>query len=165
MLGRDGNISIFRVGLIAGAIGILVIVGGVISFFLDRAQHQQPLIVDVYPGAEEVGTSIRSSSSNSILYQVPNVPAEEVEAFYQQKMIDYYGANADPAFKDCKRTPYDGNSQAFQDGVAGAVPYQWSCLFDDSGFFITRYTLILIQPGIGENQGTTLVQHQFTWQK
>ncbi len=165
MLGRDGNISIVRAGLIAGIIGILVIVGGVISFFLDRSQHQQPLRIDPYPNSVEWGSRVWSSISTSDLFQIPGVSAEDVESYYQQKMDDFYGMDADLAFRLCKRDPVAGNYPAYDRGEAGVAPYQIRCLFDDSGFFITRFTLIVIQPGVGENTGMTLVEHQYTWQK
>jgi hypothetical protein len=152
-------------GLIAGAIGILVIVIGVASFFLDRAGHQQPFKIDPYPSAEEWGSRVRSSTSSSDLFRVPGVSAEDVVSYYQQKMYDFYGMDADPAFRDCKRTPTANNYPAYDRGEPGAAPYQFSCLFDDSGFFITRYTLIVIQPGVEENEGATIIEHQYTWQQ
>ncbi|MBZ0275180.1 MAG: hypothetical protein K8I60_03495, partial [Anaerolineae bacterium] len=140
MLGRDGRISVVRVGVLAGLIGILVIVGGVATFYLDRVQHQQPLVIEPYPGAASWGVQQTSSSTSMEYYLVEGASPEQVDAYYQQQMDSFYGSNTEPEFKNCKRTPSNGNFAAFDRREPNAVAYEFNCLFDDSGFFITRHT-------------------------
>lgn len=160
MFGRDGSFSLIRVGTIAAIIGILVVAGGVVSFFLDRASHQVPLEVAPYPGATTWGQRDHSPTSRTVYYQVPGIAPEEVVDYYQRKLDEMFGNNQEK----CERFPTDGNFPEYDDGVKGIAPYQFSCMFDRSGFQITQYTRINIQPGVDANQGTTIVAHEQFWQ-
>jgi hypothetical protein len=162
ILGRDGNISVIRIGTIGAVIGLLLIVGGIILFFADRATHQGPLSIDLYPGATLWYEVKRSPTSQSVLYQIPGANADEVYAFYQSKLNDFVGSNEER----CVRAPAAGNFPEFDRGQPDVPPYQWSCMFDRSGFQITQYTRVNIQPGVASNQteGMVIVEYEQFWQ-
>jgi hypothetical protein len=164
MLGRDGNISIIRVGTLAAIAGVLLILGAIVFFFIDRASHQVPLDIEPYPGAISGGQIGRSSTSRTALFNVPNASPEEVVAYYQDKMNSFYGSDTEAEFRQCKRFPSTGEQPEYTRGVAGVVPYQYTCLFDRSGFFVTQSTAVVIQPGIGDREGTTVVAYEQIWQ-
>jgi hypothetical protein len=164
MLGRDGNISIIRVGTLAAIFGLLLIVGAVVFFFIDRASHQTPLEIDPYPGSIDRGQTRHSDISRSEFFQVTGVSPEDVLNFYQGKMDSFYDANTEPELKSCKRFPTIGDHPEYTRGDPGIVPYEFRCLFDRSGFNVTQYTTVIIQPGIDDNQGSTIVVHEQYWQ-
>lgn len=167
MLGRDGNISIIRVGTIAAIIGILVIIGGVVSFLIDRASHQVPLEVEVFPGAQLWGQRTHSDTGRTVYYQIANASPDQVKDYYQQKMNDFYPSDTELELRTCKRNPLNGNFPEYDRGTAGITPFQWSCMFDRSGFQITQSTRVNIQPGIPANgtAGLTIVAYEQIWQR
>jgi hypothetical protein len=162
ILGRDGNISIIRIGTLAAILGILIILGGVVLFFVDRASHQVPLEIAPYPGSTEWYRFDRSNTSQSIFFRVPAVTAEEVAVYYQQKLTEFYGTSEDR----CVRNPFSGNYPEYDQGVPNIAPYQISCMFDRSGFQVSQYTRINIQPGVVSNgsEGMIIIEHEQTWQ-
>lgn len=162
ILGRDGNISIIRIGTIGALIGLLLIVGGIVLFFVDRATRQSPLYIDPYPGATLWYEVKRSSSSQSVLYQIPGANADEVSAYYQNKLNEFTGSSEER----CVRSPAVGNFPEFDRGRPDVPPYQWSCMFDRSGFQVTQYTRVNIQPGVASNQteGMVIVEYEQYWQ-
>lgn len=163
---RDGGFSLIRVGLIAAFIGVLIIAGGAISFFMDRASRQTPLEIELYPGAALWGTRTRSVTAQSVYYQVPNTSPEQVKDYYQQKMNQFYSGDEAPELRSCKRNPSSGNFLEYDRGNPEVVPYQWSCMFDRSGFQITQSTRVNIQPGVASNgtAGMTIVEYEQVWQ-
>jgi hypothetical protein len=164
MFGRDGNISIIRVGIIAAIIGGLFIVGAIVFFFVDRASHQVPLEIDPFPGATIAGQVPHSTTSRTEYFQIPNVSPEDVVAYYQGKMDSFYGPNTEEEIRKCKRFPAIGEQLEYKRGDPGVTPYQYTCLFDRSGFFISQSTRVIIQPGIDENKGITIVAHDQSWE-
>jgi hypothetical protein len=160
---REGGFSIIRMGTIAAVIGILVIVGGVVSFFIDRASHQVPLDIEPFPGAASFGTRDTSSYSRSVFFQIKGKTPEEVMAYYQRKLNEFTGDKNDK----CVRAPLVGNFLEFDQGKEGVVPFQFSCMFDRSGFQVSQYTRVNIQPGIKANktEGATIVEHEQYWQR
>ena len=164
MFGRDGNISVIRVGTVAAIIGVLLIVGAIVFFFIDRASHQVPLQIDSYPNATKGGVVNRSSNSRTEFFSLSNVSPEDVVAFYQGKMDSFYGSGTEAEIRNCKRFPAFGDQIDYQRGIPGVIPYQFTCLFDRSGFFVTQYTTVIIQPGIDDNKGLTIVAHDETWE-
>lgn len=163
LLGRDGNFSLIRVGVIGAVVGIIFIVGGILLFFVERASHQVPLDVVTYPGATPLSTVNRSDISRSVYYQIANTTADEVANFYQQKMTEFYGGGDE----QCVRLPSSGNFADFDNGEPNVVPYQFSCMFDRSGFQISQYTRVNIQPGIKSNktEGSVIVEFEQYWQR
>jgi hypothetical protein len=164
MLGRDGNISVIRVGTLAAIVGGLLIVAAIVFFFIDRGSHQVPLEIEPYPGSLVGGQVTRSNNSRTEYFQITNASAEDVVAYYQGKMNGFYGAGTEKELSQCKRFPPVGNQTEFDRGTAGITPYQYTCLFDRSGFFVSQYTTVLIQPGIADNEGTVVVAHDQTWE-
>lgn len=163
----DGGFSIIRVGIIAAIIGVLIIAGGALSFFIDRASRQTPLEIELYPGAAMWGTRAYSNTAQSVYYQVTNASPEQVKDFYQQKMNQFYSGDESPELRSCKRNPSSGNFQEYDRGQPDIVPYQWSCMFDRSGFQITQSTRVNIQPGIESNgtAGITIIEYDQVWQR
>ncbi len=163
ILGRDGNLSIIRVGTIAVIIGILVILGGVAFFFIDRASHQRPYEIDPYPGASVWFTKSLASNARQVVYRVTGVSADEVAAYYEQKLEQTEGSNADP----CIRFPSVGNYEAYDKGDRSGVPYRYSCMFDRSGFQISQFTRVNIEPGIEANNsvGMVVIENEQYWQR
>jgi hypothetical protein len=161
IFGRDGNISIIRVGTLAALLGVVLVVGGIVLFYLDRAAHQVPLDLEAYPGAVQVGVANRSDVSRSVVFEIKNATAEDVSAFYQQKMNQFYGNSEET----CKRFPQAGNYPDYDRGVPDVIPYYFACLFDRSGFQITQYTRVNIQPGIKEYVGSVVVEYDQNWQR
>jgi hypothetical protein len=164
MFGRDGNLSIIRVGMIAAIIGVLFIIGAVVFFFIDRGSHQVPLEIEPFPGAADSGVVARSGASQTEFFQVTTASPEDVVAYYQGKMDSFYGAGTERELRECKRFPSSGEQLAFRRGDPGVIPYQYTCLFDRSGFFLSQFTTVIIQPGIDENEGITIVAHEQTWE-
>lgn len=163
ILGRDGNISVIRVGTIAAILGILVIIAGIALFFVDRASHQRPFEIDPYPGATLWFTRSTASNSREVVYRVQGASADDVVAYYQQKLTQISGSSADP----CLRFPSVGNYDAYDQGGKKGVPYRYSCMFDRSGFQISQFTRVNIEPGIEANEsaGMVVIQNEQYWQR
>jgi hypothetical protein len=165
MYNRRGELSIFRIGLIVGLIGILAIGGGVLAFFADQASRQVPLDITTYPGAEAWGQSDVSSASRKLLFRVAQVEPEQVAEYYQQRMNEFYG---DSDFR-CVRNPATGSIRP-QPGVPNPIPYQFACMFDRSGFSTTQYTRVIIYPGqpnsdpFYDAEGYTVIVYEQLWQ-
>jgi len=92
------------------------------------------------------------------------VSPEDVVNYYQGKMDGFYDANTEEELTSCKRFPSIGEQAEFTRGDPGIVPYEYRCLFDRSGFNVTQYTTVIIQPGIDDKEGTTVVAHEQYWQ-
>ena len=97
LLNREGNISVFRVGLVVGVLGILGIALGFLSLQLEIASRQQPFFVPVFPGATELdkgASPTRPRSGQAVRYIVTGVTPDEVAAFYQAELDKHLGQNA-----------------------------------------------------------------------
>jgi hypothetical protein len=164
LFGRDGDISLFRVGTVIGVVGVLLLVGGVAAYFIDQNSYRSPLAVDPYPGAEVWGNVREQGSSRVALYLVDNATTDEVVAYYQQR-LDEYSDGEDM----CVRTPATGVSpdSATDPTIA---PYTVRCLFQRSGLGVSQQTIITIQPGVRgtdaqtNTSGKTVIEHRQSWQ-
>jgi hypothetical protein len=164
LVGRDGNISLFRVGTLVAVVGILMIVGGVAAFFLDQNSYKSPLDIEPYPGAQEWGTVRETGASRRLVFRIQGASPEEVAAYYSQKLQAFAGSE-----ESCKRVPAEGE-------VAGAgrnssvVPYWYTCLFQRTGLRASQTTTVTIQPGVFntnpdlDTRGLTVVEHNQRWQ-
>jgi len=163
ILGRDGNLSFIRVGTIAAIIGILLIVIGIVLFLVDRASRQVPLEIEVYPGASLWFEAPRSTQARQVVYRAQGATAEDVVAYYQRKLTEFSGGNIEA----CVRFPDNGNYEAYDRGDKTIVPYYYSCMFDRSGFQVSQYTRVNIQPGIEANDslGITIIEYEQYWQR
>jgi hypothetical protein len=167
MTNRKGGISVIRVGSIAAVIGVLLVVGGIISFMVDQSSYRVPLEVPPYPNAVPWGGErMRSDTWRYVYYQAPNVTPEEVMDYYNGKMREYYGSGQDA--DDCNRYPPEGTfPDADQPGV---LPYQFICLFQRNGLGAIQTTKVTIQPGVYNEdpalntQGMTVIEYEQQWQ-
>jgi hypothetical protein len=165
MFNRRGELSIVRIGLIVGLLGILAIGVGVVAFFGDQASRQVPLDIASYPGAEAWGQADVRGTSRKLLFRVPTVAPEQVVQYYQQKMNEFYGGTEFA----CVRSPSSGEVQPVP-GVVNPIPYQFACLFDRSGFNTTQYTRVVVYPGQPNDdpfldaQGYTVIVYEQVWQ-
>lgn len=170
IVGKDGKISVVRVGSLAVIVGLLLIVGAIISFLLDQQSRRQPLDVQPFPSAELYTERTTSPVSRSLTYRIPNdtvtippVPeggtaptaADIVARHYNERLSEFEANQSDP--ERCVRTPRAGNYATYEPNT-GVLPFQWKCMFDNSGFNnSTQFTEITIYPGIitRSDDGTT----------
>ncbi len=159
MFSRDGSFNIFRVGLIAGGLGVLVIVLGIIAFSIDQASYRAALEIAPFPGAGQCGQQDFSRVQRRTIYCVPGGNIEAIKDYYQALLDQHYGQDANTPQSDrftCERI------DTFE--TTSEVPYYYTCLFDRSGFNATHYTQIIIQPGVTpETQGQIVIAHDATW--
>lgn len=167
MFNRRGEISIFRIGLIIGIVGVLAVGAGVVAFLTDQASRQVPLDITVFPGAEPWGTTQVRGASRQLLFRVATVSPEEVSQFYQQRMTEFYGNTE----FSCVRSPSSGVSEAPPGStVRNPIPYQFACMFDRSGFNTTQFTRVIIYPGQPNSdpflnaEGYTVIVYEQVWQ-
>ena len=164
VLGRDGNISVVRVGTIAAIIGVLIILGGIGLFFIDRASHQRPYEIDPYPGATLWYSNPQASNARQVVYRVKGASAEDVAAYYQKKLTELEGSSGDDK---CLRFPPTGNYDAYTKDPKSSAPYRFSCMFNRSGFEIEQYTRVNIEPGVEANKsvGMVVIENVQHWQR
>lgn len=163
MWGRDGGISFIRLGTIVVVVGVLLILGGIGLFFVDRAAHQRPFEIDPYPGSTLWFTTNRGNNARQVVYRVPGVTAEDVAAYYQKKLTDLSGNGDDK----CIRFPTTGNYEAYDQKEKDTPPYRFSCMFDRSGFQVSQYTRVNLQPGIESTNtlGMVVIEYEQYWQR
>jgi hypothetical protein len=164
-MNRRGGISIVRMSLIGAFVGILLIVGAVVSYMTDQASHRSPLDIPTYPNAVFWGTSEVKPTSRNVFYRVSDAP-EKVASYYQQKMVEHYGNND----QGCVRLPATGNAPGSETNP-NISPFIFRCMFDNSGFNTSQFTQVEIYPG-EENadpffnaKGLTIVKYEQQWQK
>jgi hypothetical protein len=164
---KNGEVSFFRISLLLLAIGVLVLVGFIIYFLVDQASYGAPLEVPLPSGAESWGTDASPiGGQRSRYYLVQSSSPEDIAAFFDQEMIRFYGsAEADPNRVRCQRQPAFGDFAGYVPGE-GRVPYEFKCLFERSGFNVSRWTQVTIQPGVAENEsaGATVIKIDQQWQ-
>ncbi len=159
---RRGS-SVVRYSLVAGIIGILIIGAGVVAFFVDQASRQTPFDIQPPPGALYWGESDVSGNSRSQYYRVADT-VDSVVNYYQQKLNEHNGDTVER----CIRIPAVGEAPPAEVGLS--VPFQFSCMFDHSGFRSTQYTLVVIYPGLAnpdpdlDAAGMTIVKYDQLWQ-
>ena len=160
LLGRDGSISVLRVGAFAAIFGIIMIVGGILLFYIDRASHQIPYDIDPYPGAVRWIEQPQSETSRRVVYRVEGASVDDVAAYYQKKLTELSAGDA------CVRDPSTGNFDVYDRGDRSIPPYRYYCMFDRSGFQITQTTRVNIEPGVASNNsvGMILVEYAQNWQ-
>lgn len=162
---RKNNNSVLRTIVIVAALGGILIVGGIVSFFADQASRQVPLQIEPYPGALYWGEGDVGEGYRQDYYKIPGVAPEAVAAYYEERLEAHYGSTDE----DCVRLPEDGVYPA-SELEPGVPPYRFKCLFDRSGFQTSQYTEVVISPGLYNTdpafntEGMTVVQYNFTWQ-
>jgi hypothetical protein len=154
--------SLLRLGLIVGAIGIIAVAAGGVSFYMDQASRQVPLEIDVYPGSLPAGQEQVHSTLRRQYFRVVGVSPDEVAGYYQQKLDEFTEPN-----ETCVREPRVGEYPSNQPNT---VPFQFICHFDNSGFRSTQYTTVTIQPGVfnrdpaRNTEGMTVIEYEQYWQ-
>lgn len=165
-MNRRGGLSIVRLGLIAGVIGLLLVGVGFATFYADQSSRRGPFEPPLYPGAEAWGTGNVTATSRELFYRVPDVGAETVAGFYQQKMAEHYGNNQE----HCVRMPPSGQAPTSA-SVPNFIPFQYTCVFDNSGLNSSQYTRVLIYPGTASEDpfmnsvGQTVILYEQHWQQ
>jgi hypothetical protein len=165
LFGRDGNISIIRVGTLAAVLGLLFILGAIASFFIDQESRRRPFDVPLIEGAQQWGEVEQSlvRPERRVFYRVDKDTAE-VAAYYQARLDDHSN-NGDR----CVRIPSVGDLPGTENDDR-AVGHQYTCLFDNAGFFATQHTMIKIWPGTASDDpeldslGLTVIQYDQLWQ-
>jgi hypothetical protein len=164
LTGRDGKISVVRVGTIVAIIGVLFVAGGFAAFQVDQNSFKAPLEVAPYPSAEEWGEDQVSLASRTLFYRVKDASPEEVAAYYQQKLNEFSGGGSEK----CVRIPSAGE---FPDSRRpGVVPYEITCLFERTSLNVSQTTIVKIQPGVANDDpelntlGMTVISHDQRWQ-
>ena len=166
-VGRDGQISIVRVGTIVAIVGVFLIGGAVVAYYLDQASRQVPLEIEVYPGAQSTGNPDPVGTSRRFSFIVPNTAPEDVMQHYQAIMESQFAETGER----CRRYPNDVSNYPGSAERRDIVPYQFICLFDRSGFYATQFTKVTIQPGLYNNdprvsqEGNTLIEYEQRWQR
>jgi hypothetical protein len=169
---RDSGFSLFRMSMIAAVIGGLFLVGAFVLTQVDTANQRQPLNVEPPAGAELRLEEDMGGAARNLYYFVPNMSAEEVASYYDQRLRDFYGGDITPS-DICQRSPSQGNFDGYTEG-SGMIPYQFKCLFgSSSGNPLSpsdRTTEILVQPGVRndatgmDNTGGVVVEYYQRWQ-
>lgn len=169
LVSREGNLSLFRVGLLIAAIGIGIGVAGFLFVQFDQAQRRSPFYIDVFPGATEWYTDQVSDTFQRVVYQVPDVDAATVAEYYQRELDDHLGAGpGDPNREECVRTPAFNDFPDYVPG-SGNVPFFHRCAFDNSTFGATQFTIVTIQPGVRNDEtgldttGSVIIEYEQRW--
>jgi len=164
VLGRDGKVSVVRVGTIIAIVGIIFVVGGIFAFQADQNSYKAPLEIAPFPNAEAWGEDAVSPVSRILFYRIQGVSPEDVASYYQQKLNEMDGSSGE----QCKRNPSAGT---FPDSDRpGVVPYEITCLFERVGLNANQTTLVKIQPGVSNADpemntlGMTVISHDQRWQ-
>lgn len=133
---------VFRLALAVAGIGVVLVVAGIIAYQAFRSSRSVPISVTIYPDAELVASAPLGEGHDRWRY-VSSSPAEEVGQFYSEQIGCQYISN----------TVQSPDVPAFQ----------YTCIVDGSSFFITQYTVVTVQPGVGENAGRTLIDIERFW--
>lgn len=173
-LNREGNISVFRVGILIGVIGVLAIVAGFVFFQIELEQRRSPFNVELYDGAEELDGRRTEANRRRTLWYVTDAELGDVLRFYQAEMDSHTGEDPrDPDREQCVRVPEQGDFIDYQPG-AGNIPYYYDCTFDNSYLGNTQVTYVRVQPGVRYDapdgvdgsfnfEGQTMIVYNQTW--
>ncbi len=163
MFNRKGGLSIIRIGVIAGILGLVLVAAAGVSYLTDQSSHRAPLEIQLYPSAVYWGTSDVHQTSRNVFYRVKDTP-EKIVAYYQQKLVEHNG-NSD---QNCVRLPATGSAPG-SDTDPNVAPYIFRCMFDNSGFNTSQYTQVDIYPGKAnpdpfyDAAGSTIVKYAEQW--
>lgn len=170
LLGKDGKISVIRIGTLIAVVGVVFFIGAGIWFYFDQASRRSPLNITPYPQAERLGARPSGGTGQQVFYSVPleGAPAEEVTAqvaaYYDDRLANFQRGIAEDQRVSCVRNPADG---IFPDYVPGEnlVPYEYGCMFDRSGFGTVQWTEVTIRPGLPEQdqQDVVVITYDQQW--
>ncbi len=134
---------VIRIALILVGVGVLVIIVIIIGYLAFRSSRSMPLSVPVYSDAQQIGSVVIDTGHDRLRYASAS-PADEVGAFYQREI------------GDCRRLE---NSTQSSD----VAPFQYRCVADGSSLYVTQYTIVIVQPGVGDYAGQTLIDIERVW--
>ncbi|MEO0563899.1 MAG: hypothetical protein AAF125_17475 [Chloroflexota bacterium] len=165
--GKDGKISVVRIGTTITILGVLVVLVSLVTFFVDQAARTRPLDVEPPSGATSLGTNILTSTSQRRYFSIPQseMSVEQVASYYTDRIINF--GNAEDS-QPCLRFPTEGTYAGWEPGT-GRVPYQFVCVFDNSGFNTIQFTEVRVQPGIFDEdperntEGLVMIQYEQQW--
>jgi hypothetical protein len=171
---RNGDLSVFRIGILIAVVGGLMLVGAVVFTASDQAAFRTPLEIELPPDTQQVGEEALSPISRRVYFESTLSP-EAVATYYDTKLAEFLQTQGvdpnDPNRDRCLREPRDDNYQGYVPGN-GTVPYEFRCLFQEISLSngIDKSTLVVIQPGVrndaaGTNyEGTTRIEYEQYWQ-
>lgn len=133
---------IIRGVLVLFMLGIMAVIVGVIAFFSYRSSRDKPLEVRAYPGAELVNDEVIYDGYDHQQYTTTDT-VEAVEEFYN-----------DQDDMECERQYQRVSEQTGTDTLREGYLYT-SCMIDHSGFGITQYTQVVIQPRYDDDGNVT----------
>lgn len=160
--------SVVRIGIIAAIFGVVFVIAGLVLFSIEQESYRSPLVIDPPQGAIFRGEE-RLGGTNNRLYYETTASVDEVVAYYNQLMAEFYQGEEFP--ERCRRNP--AGTAFFPDYAPGngIVPFQHRCLFQRSGIRgVERSTEVFIQPGVRndatgmDNTGLTRIEHVQYWQ-
>lgn len=169
-LSRDGNVSVFKIGVAIAIVGVLLVVGGFVLAAIEQNSFRSPLEVPVPPETTLLAID-EISASNRIVFYESLLEPEEVYRYYDRLLAEYEGVDInDPNRERCIRNPSRGEFESYTPGN-GSVPYQYRCQFQQISLLgIDKATTITIQPGVrndatGENfEGKTRIDYEQYWE-
>jgi hypothetical protein len=186
---KRGNISVFRLSILALGIGIALLIIGVVSFQLDQNSRRQPFFPPLPPNAQQWGnpTSL-SNISQRVWYLVPEGNIDEVAQFYSTELARSTGVDAAQAtsLERCNRYPPAGEFTSLPDGQRPAndgkifdpefiegqsLPFSFTCVFDRSGLGSNQSTTVTIYNGLPatdsaqDTSGNVVIVYEQRWQQ
>jgi hypothetical protein len=162
--------SIARISIIAVVIGAVILIGGFAIYTIEQQSYRSPLVIDPPDGSSRLQQQDLGANTRRTFY-VNDQPTEEVAAYYDRIMAEYYDTDPQDLMRErCRRIP-DGTaiSPEYAPGN-GVVPYEYRCMFDRSTFNLDQFTEVIIQPGIRDDsrsldfEGRTIIQYEQYWQ-
>jgi hypothetical protein len=156
------RISVIRVGMLIGVIGVTVFLILGISFYMDQASRHRPYYIPPPEGAVEYGSIPMGSAQQHVFYRIPmaQMSIEEVVAHYTERLQALEGTDE----VECERFPSAGNFSNYVPGTE-TVPYEFKCLFNRSGFNTVQTTEVLVQPGVEvtDTESLVLIRYDQRW--
>jgi hypothetical protein len=139
-----GNPVIRWLLLLVGVVVVIVVVA-VIAYSAFMSSRNMPLAVDVYPDSRLIGEAILDQGHDRVRY-ANNASAEDVGQFYVQALGEDNCSRLDNSAED-----------------SGGPAFSLRCMVDGSSFFVTQYTIVIVQPGVDEYAGQTLIDMERVW--
>lgn len=148
---KQGDISVIRIGVLAGVLGFLAIIIGIVFWNLEHHARKSPFHVAPYPSLTEVRRVEHTPYHRTILYQI-NGNADQVANYYQAQLDQHLNQDPNDPVRGnqhtlCVRVPASGEFSDYEPGN-GKVPFYHRCDFDNSFYGSHQTTMIEIQPGV-----------------
>ena len=171
---NEGDISVVRIGVLAGILGIIAIGVGFAFWQLEHHARKSAFNVPLYPNLIEIRRVDHSPYHRRILYQTSG-DADQVAAYYQAQLDDHLAQDMNDPVRGnthilCVRVPVSGNFTDYTPDN-GTVPFYHRCDFDNSFYGSHQSTMIEIQPGVYDPvdrvdySGTVWVIYEQRWSR